>query len=111
LIANSLRHTPAGGQIRLRALAGEGEVIFQVADTGPGIEPAALPHIFERFYRADGARRREDGGSGLGLAIARSIVVAHNGRIWAARLSPAPDFVAALVAHPAPHLFAPTIVE
>jgi signal transduction histidine kinase len=83
LLANSLRHTPPGGQIRLRALAGEGEVIFQVADTGPGIEPAALPHIFERFYRADGARRREDGGSGLGLAIARSIVVAHNGRIWA----------------------------
>jgi two-component system, OmpR family, sensor histidine kinase BaeS len=83
LLANSLRHTPPGGQIRLRALAGDGEVIVQVADTGPGIEPAALPHIFERFYRADGARRREDGGSGLGLAIARSIVVAHNGRIWA----------------------------
>ena len=82
LLANSLRHTPAGGQIRLRALAGDGEVIFQVADTGPGIEPATLPHIFERFYRADGARRREDGGSGLGLAIARSIVLAHNGRIW-----------------------------
>jgi two-component system, OmpR family, sensor histidine kinase BaeS len=83
LIANSLRHTPTGGQVWLRATANDGEVVFQVADTGPGIEPAALPHIFERFYRADGARRREDGGSGLGLAIARSIVVAHNGRIWA----------------------------
>jgi two-component system, OmpR family, sensor histidine kinase BaeS len=83
LIANSLRHTPAGGQVWLRALSGDREVVFQVADTGPGIEPAALPHIFERFYRADGARRREDGGSGLGLAIARSIVVAHDGRIWA----------------------------
>ncbi|MFO7539213.1 MAG: ATP-binding protein [Chloroflexota bacterium] len=83
LIANSLRHTPAGGQIRLRAVTGDREVIFQVADTGPGIDPTALPHIFERFYRADGARRRADGGSGLGLAIARSIVLAHNGRIWA----------------------------
>ena len=83
LIANSLRHTPTGGQIWLRATVGVGEVVFQIADTGPGIEPAALPHIFERFYRADGARRRADGGSGLGLAIARSIVLAHNGRIWA----------------------------
>jgi two-component system, OmpR family, sensor histidine kinase BaeS len=83
LLANSLRHTPPGGQVRLRATQGDREIIFQVSDTGPGIEPAALPHIFERFYRADGARRREDGGSGLGLAIARSIVVVHNGRIWA----------------------------
>jgi signal transduction histidine kinase len=83
LIGNSLRHTPVGGQIELGATTNGDEVIFRVTDTGPGIDPAGLPHIFERFYRADNARRRQDGGSGLGLAIARSIVLAHNGRIWA----------------------------
>lgn len=83
LLTNSLRHTPAGGQIRLQATTQAQEIVIQIRDTGPGIDPAILPHIFERFYRADSARRREDGGSGLGLAIARSIILAHNGRIWA----------------------------
>jgi two-component system, OmpR family, sensor histidine kinase BaeS len=81
LLDNALRHTPAEGQVTLAAEASNGAVLFRVSDSGPGIDPADLPHVFDRFYRADKSRRR--GGSGLGLAIARSIVDAHNGRIWA----------------------------
>jgi len=54
-----------------------------VTDDGPGIPPEDLPHLFERFWRGDRARRRATGGSGLGLTIARSLVEAHGGRLWA----------------------------
>ena len=84
LLSNAIRHTPSGGSVTLRARLAAGEVQLLVADSGTGIPPAELARIFDRFYRADKARqRREEGGSGLGLAIARSIVLAHNGRIWA----------------------------
>jgi signal transduction histidine kinase len=88
LLDNALRHTPPGGEVTLVARmdpeAGPGQIQFEVQNNGPNISPEELPHIFERFYRTDKSRmRREDGGSGLGLAIARSIVEAHNGRIWA----------------------------
>ena len=56
---------------------------MRVSDTGPGIAREDLPHVFERFYRADRSRTRESGGSGLGLAIARSIVASHGGTISA----------------------------
>ncbi len=82
LLDNALRHTPAGGVIRLSAAAHEDSVRIQVQDNGPGIAADDLPRVFERMYRADKARQRE-AGSGLGLAIARSIVVGHGGRIWA----------------------------
>ena len=81
LVGNALKHTPAGGEIRLLASAEPYAVIIQVKDTGSGISPDALPYVFKRFYRGDSSRQREDGDSGLGLAIARSIVQAHGGTI------------------------------
>ncbi len=80
LVSNALRYTPTGGAITLRARARGGEWILEVADTGAGIAPADLPHVFRRFYRADPARGA-NGESGLGLAIARSIAEAHGGRM------------------------------
>ncbi|MFO7697362.1 MAG: ATP-binding protein [Anaerolineae bacterium] len=83
LLSNALRHTPQGGTITLRAVEDGALVRFGVSDTGPGIAPDDLPHIFDRFYRGDSSRHRESGGSGLGLGIARSLVEAQGGRIWA----------------------------
>jgi signal transduction histidine kinase len=83
LIRNALRYTAPGGEIHLSASAIEGGIEFRVMDSGSGIDPEALPHIFDRFYRSDASRQRDTGGSGLGLAIARSLVEAHGGRIWA----------------------------
>lgn len=84
LLSNALRYTPPGGRITLAAEAQDASVRLRVQDTGVGIAPEALPHIFERFYRADPARHAGDGSSGLGLAIARSIVEAHGGTITVA---------------------------
>jgi signal transduction histidine kinase len=81
LVANSLRHTPAGGRIDLRAGAYDGVATIAVADTGSGIAPEHLPRLFERFYRVDQARSRAMGGFGLGLAISQWIAQAHGGRI------------------------------
>ena len=82
LVSNALRHTPAGGVIRLAAQGENEHLLLQIQDTGAGIAPEDWPHVFDRFYRGDKARS-EGGESGLGLAIARSIVEAHNGRIRA----------------------------
>lgn len=84
LISNALRYTPPQGSITLTAKADRASVTIEVADTGSGIVPEDLPHVFDRFYRADKSRARESGGSGLGLAIAKSIVEAHTGTIGAA---------------------------
>jgi two-component system, OmpR family, sensor kinase len=82
LVANAVRHTPSGGRITLSAeSAGSREVQLRVEDTGPGIAPEHLPHVFDRFYRADAARDQATGGSGLGLSIVRAIVERHGGRV------------------------------
>lgn len=83
ILDNALRHTPAGGSITLSARKVDSGLEISVKDTGPGLAPEELERIFDRLYRADASRRREDGGSGLGLAIARSIVQAHGGQIRA----------------------------
>jgi signal transduction histidine kinase len=81
LLSNALRYTAADGTITLAAEAHAHTVQIRVQDTGTGIAPQDLPHVFERFYRADPSREQQDGSSGLGLAIAKSIVEAHGGRI------------------------------
>ncbi len=79
LVANALRHTPAGGRVTVGGSDGDRRWIrLEVRDTGRGIEPALLPHVFDRFVTGDDSR-----GSGLGLAIARQLVVAHGGEITA----------------------------
>ena len=86
LVGNALRYTPAGGTVTLTAWAAPGpggpRLLIAVADTGAGIAPADLPHIFDRFWRADRARSRAAGGAGLGLPIARRLIEAHGGQIW-----------------------------
>ena len=82
LTDNALRHTAAGGRVVLSAALTEMDTVcLEVADTGEGIDPQHLPHVFERFYRVDTARDRDHGGSGIGLAIVRAIVVAHGGHV------------------------------
>ncbi|MFL5579588.1 MAG: ATP-binding protein [Gemmatimonadaceae bacterium] len=79
LVGNAIKFTPHGGLITLRAGRHDGEVLVTVRDTGPGIPPEQLPHIFGQFWQASKTDRR---GIGLGLAIAKGIVEAHCGRIW-----------------------------
>ncbi len=83
LVSNALRYTSAGGRILLKAQTVGDKLWMTVDDNGEGISADALPHIFERFYRADASRQRDGSGSGLGLAISRSIVRQHGGDITA----------------------------
>jgi two-component system phosphate regulon sensor histidine kinase PhoR len=83
LLDNSLRYTPGGGQITCFTRSEDGGVTLGVSDTGQGIAAEHLPRIFERFYRVDASRSREEGGTGLGLAIVKHLVEAHDGRVTA----------------------------
>ena len=83
LLENAVKYTGLGGEIRLSAARAGGLIELRVADRGLGIPPADLPHIFERFYRADKARTREQGGTGLGLSIVKHIVQTHGGTVTA----------------------------
>jgi two-component system, OmpR family, sensor histidine kinase BaeS len=83
LVDNALRYTPEGGSIVFSACVIEKTVEIRVQDSGAGVLEVDLERIFDRFYRSDPSRQRDEGGSGLGLAIARSLVEKHNGQIWA----------------------------
>jgi heavy metal sensor kinase len=83
LVDNAIKYTGPGGTVRVLLWRDRREAGVTVSDTGPGIREEALPHLFDRFYRADAARSRSAGGSGLGLAICKEIVTAHGGRLWA----------------------------
>jgi heavy metal sensor kinase len=82
LVDNAIKHTPEGGRVNIQASNPDGVTVHvSVCDTGVGIPPDDLPHVFERFYRVDKSRSRAQGGAGLGLAIAKSIIEAHSGHI------------------------------
>jgi signal transduction histidine kinase len=83
LLENAIMHTPGGGSVTLEAYNSGDRVVISVSDTGEGIPPEALPHVFDRLYRHDRSRNRASGGSGLGLSIAKQLVEAHGGTIAA----------------------------
>ena len=83
LLDNALRYTPAGGNVRVACGASPAGVTFTVSDTGPGIPPHDLPHLFQPLYRGETSRNRRTGGAGLGLTIARRILLAHGGDLTA----------------------------
>lgn len=83
LVGNALQYTPPGGSVTIAAQLSAPLVKVCITDTGIGIPPEHLPHLFTRFYRVDKSRSRAGGGSGIGLTIARHLVEAHGGQIWA----------------------------
>jgi signal transduction histidine kinase len=84
LLSNGLRYTPEGGSLALQLAVKQRQAELSLSDSGPGIPPEALPQLFERFFRVDRARSRQQGGTGLGLAIARQLALAHGGDLKAA---------------------------
>lgn len=83
LLSNAVRHTPAGGSIGVEAAPVVGALRVVISDSGCGVDPAHLPRLFDRFYRADRSRARATGGAGFGLAIVRQLVAAHGGTVTA----------------------------
>ncbi len=88
LLDNAIKYTPCGGAVSLAVRAQNGTAILEVSDTGPGVPEAAIPHLFERFYRADEVRSRDVGGAGLGLSIVHSICLAHGGSVAVSNIQP-----------------------
>jgi signal transduction histidine kinase len=80
LLSNAIKYAP-GGEIRIRGQVRPEQVIVTVSDEGPGIDPADIPYVFDRFYRSERVARQTKG-AGLGLYLAKAIVEAHGGRIW-----------------------------
>jgi heavy metal sensor kinase len=81
LLDNAIRYTPTEGTVVLRTAIRSGDAILEISDTGTGIAETALPHVFDRFYRVDEARSRDEGGAGIGLSIVKSICLAHGAEI------------------------------
>jgi two-component system sensor histidine kinase BaeS len=90
VLANAAQHSPSGGTVQVAVEQRGGEVVVRVTDAGPGIAAEDLPHVFERFYRADQARGAGEprSGSGIGLTIARELLAANGGRINVERSGP-----------------------
>jgi two-component system sensor histidine kinase BaeS len=90
VLGNAAQHSPAGATVQVGVEALAAEVVVRVTDSGPGIAPDDLPHVFERFYRADRARGAGEprSGSGIGLTIARELLAANGGRISVERTGP-----------------------
>ena len=104
LLANAVKFTPGDGRVSLSAIANAEHVEVRVTDTGPGIDPSFLPHMFEAFRQADGATTKRYGGVGLGLSIAKELAEAHDGRIEAESpgIGRGATFVVTLPVHPSP---------
>ena len=83
-MSNAVRYSAAGDRVTVLVRRDGPDAVAEVADTGAGIGPDDLPHVFDRFWRADTSRTRETGGSGLGLAICRELIEAHGGTVTAA---------------------------
>jgi CheY-like chemotaxis protein len=84
ILSNAIKFTPKDGEVRVRLQAVDGEVVMAVSDTGIGMDPAFLPHVFERFTQADSSAKRAHGGLGLGMAIVRHLVELHSGTVHVA---------------------------
>src|SRR5205807_3429176 len=84
LVDNACKYTPPGGSVRVRAREERGQIVVAVEDSGPGISREHLPRVFERFYRVDSGRAREQGGAGLGLAIVKHLAMANHGEVQVA---------------------------
>jgi signal transduction histidine kinase len=82
LVENAIKYTPDGGQVTIRTLSQPDYLIFAINDSGIGIPPEDIPHLFEKFYRGKQREARSQPGSGLGLAIVLSIAESHHGRVW-----------------------------
>jgi two-component system sensor histidine kinase VicK len=83
ILDNALRYTPENGTVDMEIRQVTDKIQICIQDNGEGVTPEIAAHLFDRFYRADESRTRDDGGSGLGLAIAKSIIEMHHGKIWA----------------------------
>ena len=82
LLSNAIKYSPNGGLITVRGTVGPQAVTLSVADEGPGIARDDLPHVFDRFYRANSDLTKRAKGTGLGLYLAKAVVEAHGGQIW-----------------------------
>ncbi len=114
LIGNALRHTPAGGAVTVQARLAGDSVRIEVIDSGEGIAPGDLPHVFDSFFRGEKSRSRDDQGmrgAGLGLAIAKGLVEAHGGHIWADSVQGRGSTFAFTLPHPAADPAARTVAS
>ena len=83
IMNNAIKYSPDGGVVTVKLEDLHSSIVVSISDQGLGIPPKDIPHLFDRFYRVDKARSREQGGTGLGLAISKEVIELHGGKIWA----------------------------